>query len=56
VPRAPRFIRRIGLEWLYRLVRQPWRWRRQLALPFFVLLVLLQRLRPNHIDHQERAW
>jgi len=56
VPRAPRFIRRIGLEWLYRLVRQPWRWRRQLALPFFVLLVLLQRLRPNHFDHQERAW
>ncbi|HVX29086.1 MAG TPA: WecB/TagA/CpsF family glycosyltransferase [Nitrolancea sp.] len=56
VPRAPRFIRRIGLEWLYRLILQPWRWRRQLALPFFVLLVLRQRLRLNHIDHQERAW
>jgi N-acetylglucosaminyldiphosphoundecaprenol N-acetyl-beta-D-mannosaminyltransferase len=56
VPRAPRFIRRIGLEWLYRLVRQPWRWRRQLALPLFVLLVLRQRLRPNHVDHQEHAW
>jgi N-acetylglucosaminyldiphosphoundecaprenol N-acetyl-beta-D-mannosaminyltransferase len=44
VPRAPRLIRRAGFEWLYRLVRQPWRWRRQLALPWFVLLVLRERL------------
>lgn len=44
VPRAPAFIRRAGLEWLYRLIRQPWRWRRQLALPLFVLLVLRERL------------
>lgn len=56
VTRAPRFIRRIGLEWLYRLILQPWRWRRQLALPLFVLLVLIQRLRLNQVDHQERAW
>jgi UDP-N-acetyl-D-mannosaminuronic acid transferase (WecB/TagA/CpsF family) len=28
------------LEWLYRLIRQPWRWRRQLVLPVFLLLVL----------------
>ncbi|RIK46720.1 MAG: acetylglucosaminyldiphospho-UDP acetyl-beta-D-mannosaminyltransferase [Chloroflexi bacterium] len=45
VPRAPAVLRRVGLEWLYRLVRQPWRWRRQLALPRFVVLVLHQRLR-----------
>lgn len=45
VPRAPRLVRRLGLEWLYRLVRQPWRWRRQMALPLFVLLVLRERLR-----------
>ncbi len=45
VPRAPRLARRLGLEWLYRLIRQPWRWRRQLALPLFVLLVLRERLR-----------
>ncbi len=44
VPRAPRLIRRIGLEWLYRLIRQPWRWRRQLALPQFAALVLWERL------------
>lgn len=42
--RAPRWMRRGGLEWLYRLVREPWRWRRQLALPRFGALVLRQRL------------
>jgi N-acetylglucosaminyldiphosphoundecaprenol N-acetyl-beta-D-mannosaminyltransferase len=40
--RAPLFMRRIGLEWLYRLYRQPWRWRRMLALPQFALRVLLK--------------
>jgi len=34
----PALIRKLGLEWLYRLVREPWRWRRQLALPRFALL------------------
>ena len=38
--RAPQWMQRIGLEWLYRLVREPWRWRRQLALPRFVWQVL----------------
>jgi N-acetylglucosaminyldiphosphoundecaprenol N-acetyl-beta-D-mannosaminyltransferase len=45
VPRAPAVLRRLGLEWLYRLIRQPWRWRRQLALPRFVALVLWTRAR-----------
>ncbi len=39
VDRAPRMVRRLGLEWCYRLVREPWRWRRQLALPVFVAMV-----------------
>ncbi len=41
--RAPRWIQRLNLEWLHRLVQEPWRWRRQLALPHFALLVLLGR-------------
>lgn len=45
VPRAPDLLRRLGLEWLYRLVRQPWRWRRQAALPVFVLVVILEAVR-----------
>ncbi|HNS52115.1 MAG TPA: WecB/TagA/CpsF family glycosyltransferase [Anaerolineae bacterium] len=44
VRRAPIWVRRVGLEWLHRLAREPWRWRRQLALPRFVWLVLRQRL------------
>jgi N-acetylglucosaminyldiphosphoundecaprenol N-acetyl-beta-D-mannosaminyltransferase len=42
--RAPLWMRRAGLEWLYRLIREPWRWRRQLALPRFLLLVAQQKL------------
>lgn len=42
VPRAPLWMRERGLEWFYRLVRQPWRWRRMLALPRFVWQVLRQ--------------
>jgi N-acetylglucosaminyldiphosphoundecaprenol N-acetyl-beta-D-mannosaminyltransferase len=46
IPRAPRIMRRFGLEWLFRLVRMPWRWRRQFTrLPRFIGLVLLQALR-----------
>ncbi|MBC8249027.1 MAG: WecB/TagA/CpsF family glycosyltransferase [Anaerolineales bacterium] len=42
--RAPRWLQRLGLEWLHRLYRQPWRWRRMLSLPKFVWLVMWQRL------------
>ena len=40
--RAPDWMRNAGLEWLYRLVRQPWRWRRQMALVRFVLAAMLE--------------
>jgi N-acetylglucosaminyldiphosphoundecaprenol N-acetyl-beta-D-mannosaminyltransferase len=39
-PRAPLWMRRAGLEWLHRLIKQPWRWRRMLRLPRFVWAVL----------------
>jgi N-acetylglucosaminyldiphosphoundecaprenol N-acetyl-beta-D-mannosaminyltransferase len=45
VTRAPEAWRRAGLEWLYRLVREPARFRRQLALPRFAALVLAQAMR-----------
>lgn len=44
VARAPRIARRLGLEWLYRLVKEPRRWRRQLALPRFAWLIALDEL------------
>lgn len=37
VPRAPGWMRRLGMEWLYRLIRQPQRWKRILvAVPLFL--------------------
>jgi N-acetylglucosaminyldiphosphoundecaprenol N-acetyl-beta-D-mannosaminyltransferase len=35
VRRAPTPVRRAGLEWAWRLARQPWRARRQAVLPLF---------------------
>ncbi|MEB3325117.1 MAG: WecB/TagA/CpsF family glycosyltransferase [Cyanobacteriota bacterium] len=38
--RAPRWMGQIHLEWLYRLLQEPSRWRRMLALPAFMRAVL----------------
>jgi N-acetylglucosaminyldiphosphoundecaprenol N-acetyl-beta-D-mannosaminyltransferase len=45
VRRAPERWRRAGLEWLYRLITQPQRLGRQLALPAFAIRVLIQASR-----------
>jgi len=45
IPRAPQWMQDRGLEWLYRLLRQPWRWRRMLRLPRFVMAVRRQARR-----------
>ncbi len=44
VPRAPFIIRFAGFEWLFRLIVEPWRWKRQLSLIEFVILVFKERL------------
>lgn len=41
--RAPRWVQKLGLEWLHRLWHEPWRWRRMLALPRFVWRVWMGR-------------
>jgi N-acetylglucosaminyldiphosphoundecaprenol N-acetyl-beta-D-mannosaminyltransferase len=43
--RAPIWVRRMGLEWIYRLIREPWRLKRQLAIPLFMVKVLGQIVR-----------
>lgn len=43
--RAPEQWQRLHAEWLYRLIREPKRWRRQLALPYFVLLAAQEQVR-----------
>ncbi len=40
VARAPLWVQRLNLEWCYRLLRQPWRWRRQLTLIPYLWRVL----------------
>ncbi len=43
VPRAPTWLRRLGLEWVFRLLMQPARWRRIIdAVPVFLCTVLWQ--------------
>lgn len=44
VKRAPEFWQKHHLEWLYRLIHQPQRFMRVLALPKFVIKVLLSKL------------
>lgn len=46
-PRAPGFVRNIGMEWLFRLIIQPWRLKRQLALMEFIWLVAKEKLSKN---------
>ena len=41
VKRAPEFFQKFGLEWFYRLIKQPSRFIRMLALPKFGFTVLL---------------
>ncbi len=39
VPRAPKWMRGLGFEWLFRLAAQPWRIKRQLALLRYLWLL-----------------
>lgn len=43
VKRAPEVYQRLGLEWLYRLLKDPRRIKRQIVLPKFVLIVLFSK-------------
>jgi N-acetylglucosaminyldiphosphoundecaprenol N-acetyl-beta-D-mannosaminyltransferase len=43
IPRAPMWVSRIGMKWAWRLILEPWRMKRQLALIEFVWLVLREK-------------
>ncbi|MCM0649271.1 WecB/TagA/CpsF family glycosyltransferase [Clostridium swellfunianum] len=49
VKRAPLIWQKMNLEWLYRLLRQPSRWRRQLALPLFAWKAFCEALSENSL-------
>jgi len=46
--RAPLWMQKCGLEWFYRLIQEPSRWRRMLGLPVFVLRILLSKFGLYH--------
>lgn len=54
VVRAPVFFRRTGLEWAYRLGKEPRRWRRQLALPRFALAALGEAVTAGKAGKKQR--
>lgn len=43
--RAPKIWQDLGLEWLYRCVKEPWRFKRAAKLPKFMLKAIGKRLR-----------
>lgn len=45
--RAPHWMQKAQLEWLYRLAKEPWRFKRMLALPKFMLAVLKSKKHEN---------
>jgi N-acetylglucosaminyldiphosphoundecaprenol N-acetyl-beta-D-mannosaminyltransferase len=53
--RAPGVLRAVGLEFLYQLVTQPKRWRRQIVYVPFVLRVLGRKLSGRPVDQAPRG-
>jgi N-acetylglucosaminyldiphosphoundecaprenol N-acetyl-beta-D-mannosaminyltransferase len=45
LPRAPRWMQRLGLEWLFRMLREPRRWAVVRTIPPLFLLALRERWR-----------
>lgn len=43
VKRAPEALQKLNLEWFYRLVKQPSRWKRMLVLPRFAVTVIRRK-------------
>jgi len=52
--RAPQWMRNIHLEWLYRIIRQPWRLKRAMAIPRFMAAVLWARAAEGGPDGEAR--
>ena len=45
VQRAPQWMQRSGFEWLFRLVQEPWRWKRQIRIIQFQWILLQEMWR-----------
>lgn len=49
---APAFIRKIGMEWLYRLIKEPKRFKRQLDIPKFLMKIIFTKNAVEYIDKE----
>lgn len=47
VNRAPKLFINLKIEWLYRLIKQPSRWQRQLVIPKFIYLLFSKKINSN---------
>ena len=45
VKRAPALFQKLGLEWFYRLIKEPWRFKRMMKLPKFLFACIGKKLR-----------
>lgn len=45
VSRAPKLWQRMNAEWLYRCIKEPWRFRRISRLPLFIIKAWIKRIR-----------
>ncbi len=54
VKRAPKHFQNLGLEWLYRLIQQPSRFKRMLLLPTFLLKIIEKRLIASPIKNKTK--
>lgn len=50
---APAFIRNIGMEWLYRLIKEPKRFKRQLDIPKFLMKIIFTKNAVEYIDKEK---
>ncbi|MDD3031707.1 MAG: WecB/TagA/CpsF family glycosyltransferase, partial [Atribacterota bacterium] len=44
IPRAPLWMQNHGMEWIYRLIKEPKRIKRVIALPYFMWLIILGKI------------
>ena len=43
--RAPVFFQKLGMEWFYRLIKEPWRFKRMMKLPKFLFACIGKKIR-----------
>ncbi len=54
VDRAPGWMIKLGLEWFYRLYKEPSRWKRMMALPKFAIKILLTAKKAQKTPNAEK--